>query len=113
FCVLGATLPGLITVSTEDPGISFSDLVTILVEEVNVIDLLESPTCKPGFMLNKIFQISFRCNDVITQHRFIPCPVSACPHSMHAGQAATITRNYTAGGKKETGQCHDSAILGI
>src|SRR5690625_1808366 len=111
--VLGAALACFVAVGTEHPAVGVGDQVTVLVVEVNVIDLLEGTTGEAGLMLNQVFQIRFGVDHVVAQNRLVPVPVGAGPHGVNAGQAATVAGDDAAGAEQEAGQRDDGAVLGV
>ena len=67
----------MVALSPKTPAVRLCDLVSRLVEEVDVIDLLDSATCKARLMLDQIFQMRFRTDFVIAVNGLVSGPVSA------------------------------------
>ncbi|MNT81148.1 hypothetical protein D3C72_2207150 [compost metagenome] len=90
FAVFGAVFTSMITFRAETPAVGLGHLVTALVEEVHVIDLLDGAAGKAGLVLDQVLEVGLGGDHVVASHLLMPGPVGARPHGVHAGQAAHI-----------------------
>ncbi len=70
-----------------------------LIEEVNVVNLLYCGSRELCFVWNQFLQPGFGVDLVVSPEMSMPVEVSTCPHGVHAGQAANISRNDAIAGK--------------
>ena len=95
--VLGALLARVVTFGAEAPAVGVGDEVTLLVEEIDVIDLLHRPAGELGVVQDQVLEPGLGGDFVVAMHRLVPAPVRARPHGMDARQAADIARDDAAG----------------
>src|SRR5690606_37839496 len=65
FGVLRALFASMVTLGTEAPAVGLGDLVTVLVEEIDVVDLLNRTPRKTGLVRNKIFEEGLGGDDIV------------------------------------------------
>src|ERR1019366_3340929 len=107
--VFRAFLARRVAVGAETPTVRLGDQVAVLIEEPHMVSLLHGAAGEAGLMLHQVLEPGFRGDLVIAHHRFMPGPIGACPHRVHAWQPPDITRNDPARREQETGQCDHAA----
>src|SRR4029077_9078980 len=86
------------------------ELVTALVVEVHVVDLLNGAASEAGLVFDKIFQIGAGANLGVAVDGLVPGKITACEHSVHAGESAHVAADNAATGKEERRQGNDVPI---